>query len=401
VRLRKVMPSKYDAVVIGAGPAGSCAAYEIAIAGFRVLLLEKHKRPGIPLCCAEAVSKPSLEEYIEPRPEWIRTHIHKIKLVSPGGAQGTIYHPDAGYVLDRKIFDKALAERAVEAGGELECEAIGLELFEREGLFESLEVLKPDGSRKLIEAKIFVAADGIESKIARLAGIDNLIEDTDIESLLQYRVKNIDLDPELLEFYVGNEIAPKGYIWVFPKSESSANVGLGISTALEKGDRTSVYLDRFMKRRFGDNYKIVERYCGLVPRYQGEGNFRKGNLLVAGDAARAIDSLSGAGIINSVVSGTFAGRASSEYLKNKTMSETELDNLYPVKFLEIKGNELKMYSKFRNVYNKLSDDEFDDIISYVSDYFGDRPVRRLNAISFLSNMITKRPKLIRLVKHLV
>ncbi len=395
------MQSQYDAVVIGAGPAGSCAAYEIASTGLSVLLLEKHKRPGIPLCCAEAVSKPSLEEYIKPQPEWISADIHKVELISPGGARGRIYHPDAGYVLDRKTFDNALAQRAVAAGGELECEAIGLELSGREGLFDAIEILKPDGVRHRVEAKIFIAADGIESKIARLAGIDNLIEDTHIESLLQYRVENIELDPELLEFYVGNEVAPKGYIWVFPKSDRSANVGLGISAALEKGERTAEYLERFLKNRFESGYEIAERYCGLVPRYQGEGKFRKGNLLVVGDAARAIDSLSGAGIINSIISGTYAGRAASRYLASGTMSDDDLDRLYPGEFLKIKAIELKMYSRFRDVYNKLTDDEFDDIISYVGEYFGDRPVKSLNAINFLTHMITKRPKLIRLVKHLV
>jgi len=399
--LRRAMQSKYDAVVIGAGPAGSSAAFEIASAGYSVLMLEKHKRPGSPLCCAEAVSKPTMGQYLKPEPEWISTYVHKIKLVSPGGAEGKIYHPDAGYVLDRKVFDNALAERAVRAGAELECEAIGLGVFERDGLYEAIDILRPDGSIVRVEARIFIAADGVESKIARLAGIDNLIDESDVESLLQYRVEGISLDPEMLEFYVGNEIAPRGYIWVFPKSQSSANVGLGISTALEKGELTASYLDRFMERRFGKDFNIIERHCGLVPRYQGEGAFRKGNLLVVGDAARAIDSLSGAGILNAIISGIYAGRASSKYLENGALGEKELDLLYPGEFLKLKGNELKMYSRLRNVYNKLSDAEFDDIIEYVGTYFGDRPVKSLNAINFLTNMITKRPKLIRLVKHLV
>lgn len=395
------MQSKYDAVVVGAGPAGSAAAKEIAASGKSVLLLEKHAKPGTPLCCAEAISKPSLEMYLKPEPEWIKTNIEKIKLVSPSGISAEINHPEAGYVLDRKIFDNALAMRAVESGAELVCEAIGLSLKKEGNRFRSIEILIKGGSRQGISADIFIAADGVESKIARLAGIDNLVDDTDVESLLQYRIDRIELDPERLEFYVGNEIAPNGYVWVFPKSAESANIGLGISASQEKGERTAVYLDDFMEKRFGSDVRIVEKHCGLVPRYQGNDKFRVGNLLIAGDAARAVDSLSGAGILNAVMSGMFAGRAAADFLNNGGMSFDDLDRLYPGSFLKEKEDELKMYLRFREVFNKLKDDEFDDIIEYIGVYFGDKPVTSLNAIKFITSMIAKRPKLLRLMKYLV
>jgi flavin-dependent dehydrogenase len=122
------MPSAYDAVVIGAGPAGSMAAHEIASAGQSVLLLEKHKRPGLPLCCAEAVSRPSFDKIMAPEPQWISTEIERVLMVSPGGEKANILHPRAGYVLDRVTFDNDLARRAAEAGADLRCEAIGIEL---------------------------------------------------------------------------------------------------------------------------------------------------------------------------------------------------------------------------------------------------------------------------------
>jgi digeranylgeranylglycerophospholipid reductase len=297
---------EYDAVVIGAGPAGSMAAYEIAAAGKSVLLIEKHKQAGTPLCCAEAVSRPSLEKLIKPLPEWICAEIEAVKVFSPSGEMALIRHPNAGYVLDRKIFDKALVERVVKAGGKLEYETIGVKLEADKDHFKSLEIIKPNGYSDHVEAKIFIAADGIESKIARLAGIDNLIDDSDIESLLQYRVENIKIDPEFLEFYVGNDLAPRGYIWMFPKSDYSANVGVGVAVALKKGNTAPEYLDRFLKARFGSSYEITEIHCGLVPRYQGKKKFCLKNLLVVGDAARIIDSLTGAGIINAMVSGKYA-----------------------------------------------------------------------------------------------
>ncbi len=395
------MRSKYDVIVIGAGPAGSVAAHEAAVAGASVLLLEKHKRPGIPLCCAEAVSGPSIGKYLSIPQNWISTRVGRVKLVAPDGSAGVIKHPDAGYVLDRKIFDYELARRAVSAGCELECEAIGTGLAGEDGKYHSIDVLKPDGSGVKVEADIFIAADGVESKIAREAGIDNLIESKDIESLLQYRVEGINVEPDMVEFHIGNKIAPHGYIWVFPKSATSANVGLGIAATLEKGSNTSVRLDRFLEGRFGGSYKITEKYCGMVPRYQGVDKFRAGNLLVVGDAARAVDSLSGAGIVNAVMSGIFAGRAAAAFAAEKGMKEEELHRLYPGKFLEIKGEELERYARYRTAYNKLNDEDLNEIVSFVGDYFGDKTVTSLNILKIMANLIAKRPKLIRLARYLL
>lgn len=394
------MRSQYDVVVIGAGPAGSMAAYEIASEGHSVLLLEKHKKPGTPHCCAEAVSRLSFEKLIEPRKEWISSSIEKIRLVGPRGRELLIHHPRAGFILDRKKLDYDLANRAVEAGCRLECETIGLELLRHGNLFKYLEVLKQTGDRIRIEASIFIAADGVESKIARLAGMQNLINLDEIESLLQYKLENISVDPETAEFHVGNEIAPKGYLWVFPKSESSANVGLGITVDSNRSDQLESRLNRFIEQRFSGG-NIAERVCGLAPKYQGKKMFRMANLLIAGDAARAIDSLSGAGIINAIMSGKYAGMAAAEYISGNIKDIEQIEKLYPGKFLAAKGDELSLYTKLREVYKALDDDDFTDIIEALSKYFGNNSTYGINAGKLLSRLVRTRPRLLRLVRYLV
>ncbi len=397
----RTMPRRFEAVVIGAGPAGAMAAYEIASSGKSVLILEKHPNPGNPLCCAEAVSQPSLDKIITPRPDWISTRIGRIKLISPDGNIAEIVHPEAGYVLDRKTFDSGLTQRAVQAGAELACNAIGVALKPAGDRFGCLEVLYPDGSTADIEADIFIAADGVESKIARLAGLDNIISDNDIESLLQYRITDIKVEPDLLEFYIGNQIAPRGYVWVFPKSENSANVGLGIAASLEKGDKTVEYLERFLKKRFGEKYRIAETHCGLVPRYQGQTKFRLKNLLVIGDAARAVDSLSGAGIVNAMLSGIYAGRAAAVYIASGGMREEALESLYPGEFFRIKKEELQTYLKLREVFNKLSDADFNDIVGFLKDYFAGKTVYKLQPMKIITSMALNRPRLLGLLRHLI
>jgi len=394
------MPSRYDAVVIGAGPAGSTAAYEIAAAGFTVLFLEKHARPGTPLCCAEALSRSALEDIIKPRPEWISTVIERVKCVAPSGMTAEVYHPQAGYVLDRPIFDAALADRAAAAGADLQCETIGLELQGKDEHYERLEILRPDGSREMVEAALFIAADGVESKISRLAGMDNLIGLDETEACLQYRISGIEIAPDTLEFYVGRDVAPQGYAWIFPKSETSANAGLGLAVRLEKGERTAFYLDRLLKKRFG-HYTIEKKFCGLVPRHQGRKMLRRGNLLVVGDAARVIDSLSGAGIGNALLSGQIAGEAAAAFLSGKLSDIEEVGRIYPKRFWDCKGEELIMYSRLRNMYNDLSDDEFEYIFRILKDHFAGRTVTDINFIGLLTGMVLKRPRLLRLARYLV
>jgi len=79
-----------------------------------------------------------------------------------------------------------------------------------------------------VEADIVVEADGVESKVGRWAGIDTSLKLSDIETCAQFLVAGIDVDQNFCQFYLGNEIAPAGYIWIFPKGKNQANVGIGI-----------------------------------------------------------------------------------------------------------------------------------------------------------------------------
>ena len=113
-----------DIVVVGAGPGGSMAARYCAQGGLKTILIEKKAEIGAPLRCAEGVSKKWLEEVgIEPEPMWIRGDMKGAIIKSP---QGTTFQLDeskagseVGYVLERHLFDKALARDAAEAGAQI------------------------------------------------------------------------------------------------------------------------------------------------------------------------------------------------------------------------------------------------------------------------------------------
>src|SRR5512139_4190886 len=106
----------YDVVVVGAGPGGSMAARTIAQAGCSVLLVEKRQEIGAPVRCAEGVSRSWLEKIVPIDPKWICAQIHGYRFHAPDGTAFAVEPDDTGYILERKIFDRDLANMAALAG---------------------------------------------------------------------------------------------------------------------------------------------------------------------------------------------------------------------------------------------------------------------------------------------
>ena len=119
-----------DVLVIGGGPAGSSAAKHAALGGAKVILLDKRSEIGAPKRCAEGVSKKGLAKLgIEPSPRWITKEIDGVRLTSPDGTdvwltEEEIELPEAGYILERKVFDKHMAMDAARAGAEIRIKTL-------------------------------------------------------------------------------------------------------------------------------------------------------------------------------------------------------------------------------------------------------------------------------------
>ncbi|MBP9583357.1 MAG: NAD(P)/FAD-dependent oxidoreductase, partial [Ignavibacterium sp.] len=157
------MKTSYDIIVVGAGPAGSMAARFAAEQGVSVLMLEKDRDVGYPVRCGEAISKAGVEEFIPSDDKWIAAKISKFSFNSPDGSEAIVDFGDAGYVLERRIFDYELARTAAEAGAEIVTRAYVNGLLFDDGKVSGVKY-ELNGEQKAVTAKVVIAADGVESR---------------------------------------------------------------------------------------------------------------------------------------------------------------------------------------------------------------------------------------------
>lgn len=319
--------ARYDVIVVGAGPAGSIAARTAARRGLSVLLLEKRQEIGSPVRCAEGVPSESLAEFLEPSDAWISSRVNKAQIVASVGAQVVERWEGgggSGLVLERRVFDRALAERAAEAGADVRVKSQVTGLLFENGSVAGVVARLQDRSQVQIQAGVVIAADGVESRVGTWAGLDTQLPLEDTMVCAQYLLAGIDWDPACLGYWIDETIAPGGYAWVFPKGEGRANVGLGMQANLASSPALTC-LNQFVEReRSLSTGSPVTLIVGNVPVAMPCSQPVTDGLMVVGDAGRQVDPLTGGGIINGMTAGKLAAETAVEALERGDTSARAL-----------------------------------------------------------------------------
>lgn len=301
--MRRIVTDQVDVLVIGAGPAGSCAARAAAIGGARVLMLEQRRTVGVPVQCAEYVPAqivsyvPLAERVTAQRVRRLRTHM-------PDGDQ--VDTQAAGYVLDRALFDKALAVSAHRAGVRIWTAARAMQRTS-DGVLVRRGLVSRGSATSEITCRIIIGADGPRSTVGRWIGQSNTayIDAQQVEVVLPVvqDFTEVFFDPA----YAG------GYGWLFPKGET-ANVGVGVNREL--GEDPHSALKQLLARLGIGPGAIIGRTGGPVPCGGTVARLRVGNVLLVGDAAGHTHPITGAGILAAVVSGALAGQAAAAAVRS-------------------------------------------------------------------------------------
>jgi len=386
-----------DVVVVGAGPAGCSVAKELAEEGYDVVVYEKRQEIGAPKRCGEGLSSSAVDNLGLDIPEYCRMQSMDGALVySPNGDSVRIHSDETvGWILERKTFDKWMAERAAKAGAKVRAKAKVVDLLpENRGV-----VVEIEGERKKVESRMVIAAGGVESLIAKKTEVKDQSDLEVVDSGYQYEMVNLDLkDENKLELYFGDEVAPRGYVWVFPKGEDKANVGIGIAGDLD--ETAKYYLDRFIENneRFS-KASIVEVNSGMIPVGGLLENMVADNFMAVGDAANQVNPIHGGGIREGIKAGQIASEVASRALEKDDTTKEELE-IYNHMWWEERGKSLRKVEKLREVLEDLDDEDLNYLAKKLDgqDLMDFTQGKRL---SKLGKLLLKRPKMIKSARKLL
>lgn len=315
-----------DVIIAGAGPAGSMAAYHLALAGISTLLLEKSHFPRYKVCGAGLTHK-ILKEIPFNLDRIIETTIHTFQFSSHCDHVHSQTHSlPLMYCTTRGKLDHYLAEKAREAGASI---IWGQQVRSVHQTAEKVEVSTQD---RTYRSRLLIGAEGASGIVARSAGLrDHILPGLAWEA-------EIGASPETLTRYAETVFLdwgtfPGGYGWVFPKSDHfSIGVGGPASLAdpmvpyyrqfvlylknyvdLDTGYGKMEYLHKVPP--FLSDRKVEQRIQAWpIPVRVKKSRFHRGRILVAGDAAGLTDPLTGEGIYYAVKSGQLAAGACMNHL---------------------------------------------------------------------------------------
>jgi digeranylgeranylglycerophospholipid reductase len=290
------MSGSFDVVVVGAGPAGSVAARLAAEAGLRTLLLEKRRQIGVPVRCAEAIGAQTAAPFISIDPRWIDAEITHFAIHNSLGEFAPFPPTEPTLVMDRKQFDLELATLAWKAGAELRIATAATGLVLQDGKICGVKVSSA-GRTEILSATLVIAADGSESQVTRWAGMKTLPPLADYYIAVEFFLAGMpaNLNPHMCEYHLDHDLAPGGYLWVFPKGDGRANVGLVVPADLCRGVRLIDSLRQFVARRC-PQAKRLTTIAGGIPVTGAMKTMVTNGLMAVGDAAHQADPMMGGGI---------------------------------------------------------------------------------------------------------
>ena len=366
-----------DVLVVGGGPGGLIAARELMARdrGLSVMLIERDRAIGAPVRCGEGVGSGGLSEFIDPTDApWISRKITKVIFWAPDGTEVRVAEGDVGYVLDRTRFEPALAAEAGRAGVEvlIGTEATGLQ---RDG--DGWLVAMRGVSREwVVRTRLIIAADGVDGMVARWAGLDTRVPSRDMESCAQYLMSNVSVDQDAIYLHFGNNVAPGGYAWVFPKGGDSANIGLGVVALRAGGRNARQWLDDYAQSYFPTGIRVSYTVGGVIVHPTIRRTVTDG-LITVGDAAHMINPLSGGGIVNAMKAGRLAAKVGADALAAGDLRAETLQRYHDA-WMEMLGEDHIRFHRLKDALSKFDDAFFDNLARTVNKIaYEKRTLRRI------------------------
>jgi menaquinone-9 beta-reductase len=331
---------KSDITIIGAGPAGISAAIALARKGTPSLLLDRYDFPRQKIC-GDGLSGKVVSTLDRLNPYYVnelsssglatgsfaaRFYAPNLKMIELA-FQAAVSSQPPGLICKRLDFDNFLLKKA-----------LAFKEIHFEGGKQVNSVTKKNGFVKLhdplgeiiAESRLILYAGGANLKLIRQ--LDRSFPDSKEEGIgVRGYFENVTGSDHkhAIEIHFLKELLP-WYLWIFPFSDGSANVGLALTESLAKKQQRSlkdllfhlIQSYPYLKERFINSTLTGKIEAGRLPYYTGQCPVAGDQYMLLGDAARLIDPFTGEGIGNAMASGVYAAEVASTCLAGKDFSET-------------------------------------------------------------------------------
>jgi digeranylgeranylglycerophospholipid reductase len=402
----RAVDTTVDVLVVGLGPGGLIACREFAKQGFSVLGIDRKQELGWPKRCAEGVSDEGLAWCgVKPDPAWAYGRIEGAAIYAPSGKRVVLQSKDTyGWVVERKIFEKHLARDAILAGAKTMPKTQAVALLKTEAGAVAGVRAEFMGTQFNIKAKLTIGADGIDSFVGKWAGLRTLNRVRDYHAGFQYEMVGVTgYEETWLHLYFGEDVAPKGYVWIFPKGKGVSNVGIGIlAKESEWGNRAQDYLDRWIERNpaLFANASVTEINGSGIPVSARVPEPVANGVMLVGDAAQLVNPIHGGGIIIAMRAAIIAARVGGEALRKGDISKAALQPYVTEYWTKDEGAVTEKLLKMRYFMENLTDKDFERLADILD---GETVMEVANARfpTFVKLLLKHFPKLAPLVRKYI
>jgi digeranylgeranylglycerophospholipid reductase len=386
----------FDVVVVGAGPAGSTAAFRLAGRGHRVLIVEEHPKVGQPVQCAGLVSRRVLE--LAGSDGFVRARVRGASVFGPslGSISFKADEPRA-YVIDRAGLDVYLADRAARAGAEFRTSTRFDHFLRHENGGSVVRLVRGDGPAYELHARLVIGADGVSSAVARAFRLRRPVE---VLPAFEAEFPVSPGDPDTVEVYLGRTIAPGLFGWWIPDGGGGARVGVAADADGTSARSYYLRLVEHLGRRFGTPLENPTAFLvsgipiGALPKTHGPG------VLLVGDAAAQVKPLSGGGIFTGMRCAELAAEVGHAALDRGDLSESALAPYDRAWRAEL-GEEFRRALYLRRIFTRLADADLDAIVEALKGAGSRATIVAFGDIDFpthvVRELLASSPSLVRLL----